>query len=77
MLAHSPDGARYPARLRVRVPGTGLDLEVRPELPDVELDARLSTGTVYWEGPVAVTGTARGEVYLELTGYAPGTLTKF
>jgi predicted secreted hydrolase len=71
------NGARYPARLRVRVPGAGLDLEVRPELPDAELDARASTGTVYWEGPVAVTGTARGEGYLELTGYAPGTLTKF
>jgi predicted secreted hydrolase len=70
-------GARYPARLRVRVPGAGLDLEVRPELPDAELDARASTGTVYWEGPVAVTGTATGEGYLELTGYAPGTLTKF
>jgi predicted secreted hydrolase len=70
-------GARYPARLRVRVPEAGLDLEVRPELPDSELDARASTGTVYWEGPVAVAGTATGEGYVELTGYAGDTLTRF
>jgi predicted secreted hydrolase len=70
-------GARYPARLRVRVPGAGIDLEVRPEVPDSELDARASTGTVYWEGPVAVTGTAAGDGYLELTGYAGDTPTRF
>jgi predicted secreted hydrolase len=64
------NGARYPARLHVRVPGAGLDLELRPEVADAELDTRASTGTVYWEGPVAVTGTASGEGYLELTGYA-------
>ena len=63
-------GARYPARVRVTVPAAGLDLEVRPELADAELDARRSTGTIYWEGPVAVTGTAPGEGYAELTGYA-------
>ncbi len=63
-------GARYPARLHVRVPGASLDLEVRPEVAGAELDARATTGTVYWEGPVAVTGTATGEGYLELTGYA-------
>ncbi len=64
------NGARYPARLHVRVPGVGLDLEVRPEVADAELDARASTGTVYWEGPVAVTGTTPGEGYAEFTGYA-------
>jgi predicted secreted hydrolase len=46
---------------------------VRPEIADAELDARASTGTIYWEGPVAVTGTSAGEGYLELTGYS-GTL---
>jgi predicted secreted hydrolase len=70
-------GARYPARVRVQVPGAGLDLEVRPEVADAELDARASTGTVYWEGPVVVTGTASGEGYLVLTGYAGETLTRF
>jgi predicted secreted hydrolase len=43
-----------------------------PVMDDQELDARASTGTLYWEGAVRVTGpngeTGRG--YLELTGYA-------
>jgi len=63
-------GARYPATVHVRVPLAGLELTVRPEVADAELDARSSTGTVYWEGPVAVTGTAAGQGYMELTGYA-------
>jgi predicted secreted hydrolase len=66
--AHS--GARYPTRFRVRVTSAGLDLEVRALVADAELDARASTGTVYWEGPVAVSGTVTGEGYAELTGYA-------
>jgi predicted secreted hydrolase len=70
-------GGRYPARLRVRVPGVGLDLAVRPEIADAELDARASTGTIYWEGPVAVTGTTAGEGYLELTGYAVSMAATF
>ena len=63
-------GARYPATVRVLVPLAGLDLTVRPKVADAELDARSSTGTVYWEGPVAVTGTAAGQGTMELTGYA-------
>jgi predicted secreted hydrolase len=63
-------GARYPERFRVRVPSAGLDLEVCALVADAELDARASTGTVYWEGPVAVSGSVTGEGYAELTGYA-------
>jgi predicted secreted hydrolase len=66
-------GATYPARWRVTVPSAALDLEVLPRLAGAEIRAERSTGTVYWEGPVAVTGTAAGEGYVELTGYA-GTM---
>jgi predicted secreted hydrolase len=44
-------------------------------MDDQELDARASTGTIYWEGAVrAYEGERRGETpigrgYLELTGY--------
>ena len=51
----------------------GLDLEVRPLVPDCELDGRTSTGVVYWEGPVEAAGSTTGEGYVELTGYA-GTM---
>lgn len=69
--------ARYPARWRVAVPGFSLDLDVRPEVADAELDARRSTGTIYWEGPVAVTGSTAGEGYAELTGYATSLAGRF
>ena len=66
-------GAVYPARWRLAVPSAALDLEVTPRLAGAELRAERSTATTYWEGPVAVTGTAVGEGYVELTGYA-GTM---
>jgi len=43
-------------------------------MDDQELDARASTGTLYWEGAVRVAGVGApgGRGYLELTGYAGG-----
>lgn len=70
-------GAVYPAGWRLAVPSADLALEVRPRLADAELDGRTSTGVVYWEGPVAVAGTADGEGYVELTGYAGSLAGRF
>ena len=66
----SPSGVRYPSGWRVRVPSAGLDLRVTPRLRAQELDLAFR----YWEGAVAVEGTApggpvRGVGYVELTGY--------
>ncbi len=40
-------------------------------MEDQELDARRSTGAVYWEGAVTLLaeGKRRGRGYLELVGY--------
>jgi len=73
-LAHwtSPrSGVRYPARWRLSVPSAALRLELEPRLADQEL----IVGTRYWEGAVAVTGSAAGgpiagQGYVELVGYA-------
>jgi predicted secreted hydrolase len=45
---------------------------LEPIMDDQELDARASTGTLYWEGAVRIAGehAAGGRGYLELTGYA-------
>lgn len=64
-------GASYPSRWRLRIPSEGLDVEVRPLLPDQELDVSFR----YWEGAVEISGTRSGEPvtgrgYMELTGYA-------
>jgi predicted secreted hydrolase len=58
-------GVRYPVSMRVN------DLRLEPLMDDQELDSRLSTGTIYWEGAVtAYRGKeAVGQGYLELTGY--------
>lgn len=62
-------GTRYPVRMGVMVAGEVLSLE--PLFDDQELDARASTGTVYWEGAVRALAEQRevGRGYLELTGY--------
>ncbi|HEX4843747.1 MAG TPA: lipocalin-like domain-containing protein [Limnobacter sp.] len=63
-------GVTYPVVQRVRA--AGLELLLEPLMDDQELDARASTGTLYWEGAVRVK-TAQGEPwgqgYLEMTGY--------
>jgi predicted secreted hydrolase len=67
-------GAVYPVAMDVEVGGKLW--RVDPLMDDQELDARGSTGNVYWEGAVRVEGAngERGRGYLELTGYA-GRLT--
>jgi len=59
----------YPVAMRVTAAGRTLDLE--PLMDDQELDARASTGTLYWEGAVRALegGREAGRGYLELTGY--------
>ena len=62
-------GAEYPIAMRITAGDLAFDLE--PLMDDQELDARGSTGTVYWEGAVRVraNGKELGRGYLELTGY--------
>src|SRR6266545_806953 len=62
-------GAEYP--VSVRVQAGALTLELEPLMDDQELDARASTGTVYWEGAMRAGQGEKtvGQGYLELTGY--------
>ncbi len=65
------DGASYPARWRLTVPGERMEVEIVPLVPDQELPLTFR----YWEGAVRVSGTRRGKGvegvgYVELTGYA-------
>ena len=72
--------ADYPAGWRVAIPQANLLLDLVPTVPDQELDARSTTGEIYWEGSQRVTlrsssgalaASLTGEAYVELTGYAP------
>jgi predicted secreted hydrolase len=62
-------GVTYPVAMEVQAAGTTWTVE--PLMDDQELDARASTGTLYWEGAVRVRSAAgaTGRGYLELTGY--------
>jgi predicted secreted hydrolase len=63
-------GVDYPVGMEITVGGKRWS--VVPLMDDQELDARSSTGTLYWEGAVHVSGAGvpGGRGYLELTGYA-------
>jgi predicted secreted hydrolase len=67
-------GATWPVGMRVTVGAGGPDaltLDLEAMFDDQELDARSSTGIVYWEGAVTARSQGRilGRGYLELTGY--------
>lgn len=63
-------GIQYPVAQQLQLDDDRFDLE--PLFDDQELDARASTGTLYWEGAVRVksnNGSPWGQGYLEMTGY--------
>ncbi|MGH8726784.1 MAG: lipocalin-like domain-containing protein [Burkholderiales bacterium] len=62
-------GTTYPIEWRVRA--GEVELMISPLMEDQELNARTSTGTLYWEGAVRAyrKGELIGKGYLELTGY--------
>jgi len=63
-------GISYPVAMSVTAAGRRWTLE--PLMDDQELDARSSSGVLYWEGAVRLKADdgAAGRGYLELTGYA-------
>lgn len=65
----SKSHATYPMGWRVEVPSMQIALTLDPLLKDQELLTKGSTGVTYWEGAVSVSGSAKGEGYVEMTGY--------
>lgn len=68
-------GATYPSGWTVDIPSQKVQLSIVPVMKDQELNTRQTTGVVYWEGDVRITGTEEGQSiagqgYVELTGYA-------
>ena len=62
-------GATWPIAQRIQVGERTFETE--PLMPDQELDSRLTTGAVYWEGASTLLEGGRpvGRGYLEMTGY--------
>ena len=80
-VAYAPPGVSFEPLRTWKSPRTGTtypvemlvnkDLRLEPLMDDQEMDARASTGTIYWEGAVRAmrAGKQVGRGYLELTGY--------
>jgi predicted secreted hydrolase len=60
-------GITYPSGWTLTAGGQTLTLT--PTVKDQELDPVNSTGFPYWEGAVTITGSQRGQGYVELVGY--------
>ena len=72
-------GADYPAGWTVEIPGDDLEIRLAPTVAGQELDTRVTTGVIYWEGSQRVQATraglpVQGEAYVELTGYASSAI---
>jgi len=71
----SPEsGIEYPSSWQVDVPRVDLSLTVMPTIVDQEMDTSATTGVIYWEGAVEISGShadspVTGLGYVELTGY--------
>ncbi len=62
-------GAIYPITWNLKIAKLNLDIIVKPALLAQEMDTRASTGIVYWEGAVDISGSKTGFGYVELTNY--------
>ena len=59
---------QVPVAWRLQIPAVGIDLRIESWPGDY-----WNTGALrYWEGPVSVEGSQRGQGYLEMTGYGAG-----
>ncbi len=62
---HTLDDTRYPTSWQLELAKDNIKLQLSALNPK----AKMSLTTQYWEGPIQVQGTYKGEGYMELTGY--------
>lgn len=58
-------GQDMPTRWSVKIPGKGLEIITEALNPKAWMDLQIP----YWEGPITLSGSHKGEGYLEMTGY--------
>ncbi|NRB24670.1 lipocalin-like domain-containing protein [Shewanella sp.] len=62
---HEIDSVYYPVAWNISIPSESIDIRTQALNPDARVPLTIS----YWEGPVIVSGSHKGEGYMELTGY--------
>ncbi|TVQ86612.1 MAG: hypothetical protein EA400_12715 [Chromatiaceae bacterium] len=68
-------GIEYPMGWRVEIPAQAIELSVSPLVRNSEFDGRTTLYTVYWEGPVAISGSHHGQGFVEMSGYGASAAT--
>ena len=66
----APSGTSYPTAWFLKLED-GTALTIRATVENQEIPSQGSAGFPYYEGAVTVSGSVRGEGFMELTGYAP------
>jgi predicted secreted hydrolase len=69
----SSSRATYPAEWQFAIPSEGIDLHIKPLLPQQELRVSFT----YWEGAVRLEGSQTGYGYVEMTGYSDSMRGRF
>jgi len=62
-------GITYPITWNIKIPKLGIDIYTNPTLRNQELALAKLINLNYWEGRSTVTGTHKGQAYVELVGY--------
>ena len=62
-------GAIYPLGWNLKIDRLNINVDIEAALDQQEMDTRASTGIVYWEGAVDISGNRSGVGYVELTNY--------
>jgi predicted secreted hydrolase len=66
----SPDSkVTYPLEWGLSIPSQKLELTTKPFVRNCEFNGLETILKIYWEGPVAITGSKQGVGYMELSGY--------
>ncbi len=66
----------YPIGWEVSLPDYDIELNLQGVKPNSEFDARKSSYSLYWEGPVTVTGSHSGRAFLEVSKSSAAAVQK-
>ena len=67
----------YQNAWRIEIPEYGVDLQAKAVKANSEFDARKSSYSLYWEGPLAISGSHTGKAFLEVSKSSSAAAKQF
>ncbi|WP_076416532.1 lipocalin-like domain-containing protein [Shewanella sp. UCD-KL12] len=62
---HKIESQRYPIAWRIAIPSEHIEIRTQA----LNSNAKVPLSISYWEGPISISGSHKGQGYMELTGY--------